>query len=419
MSLFLAGFLSLVVHAGDQGHGRFGLVQRAAGSWLRETQHVIVHGGLGSGSLSNLTGAWSVGADGMVAYPDSPGCSFVLRKGSPHPESRCNETVLKQPAFMRVGAYDGAQRTMLGILLANKTWPATAWILVVDDDVVVLPGRVAGWLRQFDPDMALFLTGQHGPGRSTTPCLPHNVNRTWSCCTSTKHPCIFPHLHQPPAVWKFDGTAGSMVATAPCDALSEECCASEEWPEGAPYGFPFRASPHGATRMHFAHLWPFGRTGYILSRGLLRALGPDYWERCMHHLPCFNADQRVATCILNGGFALTATEKFPSLQHHIPPPNEKCFSTYSVALREGPELRYKCVSREQAWHESETDLWALARVEPPASPKAHHRPEAGVEVPARASTSPRWDAGLTPTRGQYHKRGFTSRPPTLLDTQRN
>jgi hypothetical protein len=34
----------------------------------------------------------------------------------------------------------------VGVWLANQTWPNTAWTLVMDDDNVVLPSRLASHL---------------------------------------------------------------------------------------------------------------------------------------------------------------------------------------------------------------------------------------------------------------------------------
>jgi len=45
------------------------------------------------------------------------------------------------PSFVQIGKYAGAQRTALGVFVANATWPSTEWTLVLDDDNVVLPSR--------------------------------------------------------------------------------------------------------------------------------------------------------------------------------------------------------------------------------------------------------------------------------------
>ena len=51
--------------------------------------------------------------------------------------------VLSSPGYpwLPLFRYAGAQRTSLGVFVANATWPNTAWTLVVDDDNVVLPAR--------------------------------------------------------------------------------------------------------------------------------------------------------------------------------------------------------------------------------------------------------------------------------------
>jgi hypothetical protein len=49
----------------------------------------------------------------------------------------------------------------------------------------------------------------------------------------------------------------------------------------------------------------------------------------------------------SSGFGISGKSSIPSFLHHVPSPSTHCFSTYTVALRDGPELRYKCLSREQ------------------------------------------------------------------------
>lgn len=52
-------------------------------------------------------------------------------------------------------------------------------------------------------------------------------------------------------------------------------------------------------------LWPYGGLGYILSRGLLRAIGREEWEQCTRRFPCQNADQRVSVCVFNAGYTVS------------------------------------------------------------------------------------------------------------------
>jgi hypothetical protein len=109
----------------------------------------------------------------------------------------------------------------------------------------------------------------------------------------------------------FDKAKRTMVPQERCTTLKAECCKSKPWPEvprpasfhnitavwpfssgafsllfcvdlkGAPYRYPYKADPNGTFAPHFVQMWPFGGEGYVLSRGLLNAIGADYWERCM------------------------------------------------------------------------------------------------------------------------------------------
>ena len=54
----------------------------------------------------------------------------------------------------------------MGLLAANDSFPGTAWTLVVDDDNMLRPAEVAGYLAHFDPDVPFFLAGRLGPSRA-------------------------------------------------------------------------------------------------------------------------------------------------------------------------------------------------------------------------------------------------------------
>ena len=70
-------------------------------------------------------------------------------------------------------------------------------------------------------------------------------------------------------------------------------------------GFETRTSPLGHPEFHWLMGWPYGGFGYMLSKGLLRAIGRDNWEECARRIPCEHADQQVTTCIFNHGFLPT------------------------------------------------------------------------------------------------------------------
>ena len=66
-----------------------------------------------------------------------------------------------------------------------------------------------------------------------------------------------------------------------------------------------RTSKRGHPEYNMNELWPYGGLGYILSRGLLRAIGREEWEQCTRRFPCQNADQRVSVCVFNAGYTVS------------------------------------------------------------------------------------------------------------------
>lgn len=71
-----------------------------------------------------------------VSYPDNPGCSWAVSQvEATAPEDKCysrsaDGPALGEAAFMKIGKYVGAQKTTLGVYLANATWPNTEWTMV-------------------------------------------------------------------------------------------------------------------------------------------------------------------------------------------------------------------------------------------------------------------------------------------------
>jgi len=71
-----------------------------------------------------------------VSYPDNPGCSWAVSPfKAAAPEEKCysrsaDGPALGEAAYMKIGKYLGAQKTALGVYLANATWPNTEWTMV-------------------------------------------------------------------------------------------------------------------------------------------------------------------------------------------------------------------------------------------------------------------------------------------------
>mmetsp|Transcript_21806 Transcript_21806/g.49325 ORF Transcript_21806/g.49325 Transcript_21806/m.49325 type:complete len:500 (-) Transcript_21806:190-1689(-) len=426
--VYLANFLTIVMHATDVTDPRYTLAERARNTFLKDIQYVVVDGGSGPGSLQTQTtpqgldkakqipladrwnATWGQSAEQVssprnqtnrrrlitVSYPDNPGCTYSVVAADkaprgyttrashlaiPNPQL-CPKSMLPVPTFVQIGKYNGAQKTMLGVLVANGTYPGTAWTLVMDDDNVVVPYRVADWLGQFDPDVPLLLAGHVGPGRGKFPCLqvedgPPNATR-WGCCAYASHVCpsyVYGdpltsaskegkgRAEPPQSIWAVNPSSRAMAVKERCTHLKAECCRSEPWPEGARYRYPWRASAAGPFRPHFAEMWPFGGEGYVLSRGLLNALGKEYWEQCMLALQCANADHRVMTCVLNAGFSLSTMGRFPSMRHRVRPRPE-CAAPYAMSRpqRNGHvDFDMRCVTEQEVEKERVEDPWKAMR----------------------------------------------------------
>ena len=382
--------MTVVVHAANQASPRTSMIERAKKTWLRGIQNVIVDGGGGAGS--HVAG-WDVKSGArlqrrrteappstdsslVVSYPDSPGCTWTAdRAGNFLPERDCADTPSGEPSTFQIGAYRGAHRTTAGILWANDTWPDTAWTVVLDDDNMMVPSRVADWLldQKFDPDVPLLLSSRLGPGRNRAPCFPSSAVREghWGCCSDAKEACRSFIQREQPSAWAFNASAQSFVRTNKCDkegSFDAYCCRSEPWAYGERFGFPYRASPKGELPFSFIETWPYGGESFIISRGMLNAISREHWTNCLFRFQCANADHRVMTCILNAGFSATQVSAIPTIDHHVRPPNEdndKCYAHHSFD-RDDETGEYfintlRCLSKEQVRREEDQDLWRLAR----------------------------------------------------------
>ena len=114
-SPYLAGFLSIVMHAPDIKSPRIDRVIRARNTWLREMQYVIVHGGDGPGTRPswNTTDArlpFTNAQHGfLIDYPDSPGCTWTgssteTNQGSLAPHKDCQKSPLGVPSTYQIGS---------------------------------------------------------------------------------------------------------------------------------------------------------------------------------------------------------------------------------------------------------------------------------------------------------------------------
>ena len=401
--MYLLGFLTVVMHASNNNTDRYrDLVPRAQDTWLRGLQHVIVHGGTGPAKLtlpstpfpfpvSPLQGHRRLlsETDGgvFVSSPDNPGCGIKkikTHKGEKYIPSKDCESAIKTPSLMM--QYPGAQRTLVGILAANDTFPNTAWTLVVDDDNMVKPTEVAMYLSHFDPDKPFLLAGRLGPSRARPACahaasdLGSSTSGKWACCYGHQESCRVPNFQAsgvPQAVYRFNHTSKSVNAPEPCRDLTMQCCRSSPWPEGAPFGYPYRAHPHGSYRPHFLMMWPYGGNGYVLSRGLLREIGREYLKECIERIQCGNADMRLMTCILNKGYSFHHTcvrvsgigkckpgeTAIPGIKHHVYDLERDCVNTF-VQLQD-KKITGRCIPRNGTWTgTTNSEQWLKFRSSP-------------------------------------------------------
>lgn len=185
----------------------------------------------------------------------------------------------------------------------------------MEDDNFVDLNSIYKALLLVNSEIPLLLANMIAP--SKVACQESSSAAHWSCCTDLSKPCLAMPAGPPPsqAVFSFDATKNSMVVERVCNSeVSTECCATTGWPEGVNYGYPFRVSPNGTHRPHFADMRPVGTGSFALSYALIRAVSRDAWQKCVYAIQCGNADERIMTCVLNAGFSVS---HFPALSPFV------------------------------------------------------------------------------------------------------
>ena len=308
------------------------VVEYSKRSWLHDTNYVIVSG------IDKFSTSPShhqhhhhqhrrslAGLD--IEYNGNPGCA--------QDDDKCNSSVV---SHTRLGNYYGAHRTLAGVLVANETF-APDWIHIFDDDNFIDIPAVQAVLQRLDPSVPLLLTALVGPSidNSVGPnatyrvpaikkCRNTSSPSAWSCCLNTSQPC---RAHVPPpatltpggqkaGVYMYDAHSNSMVLQRYCgdNEISPVCCRTGPWPEKKFQSYPFKLDPQGSYCPHFAAMWPYGGKTYIMSRGMLEAIGHDKWEECLYRIQCGNADVRIMQCLFNNGFSVHKIN-IPGVLHHI------------------------------------------------------------------------------------------------------
>lgn len=293
--------MGMVMHShGDAKNNS--IVQFSVDTWLNDTQLLVIDGYDQTRRLQ-----------AYVRYDGNPGCG--------NDDDGCKG----KATFKKIGRYYGAHRTMAGVLMANDTF-SPDWIYVFDDDNYAKLDHIYDFLLTLDHNVPLLIAGTVGPRNRFGQCRSLSNATHWNCCTNLSAPCLASIdpvlLKEKQYVWKYSDTLETMVPDKECipnTDLGGDCCHTVPWPSHIGKGYPYRYDEKGEDKPHFAYLWPYGGATYVLSRGMLQAIGREVWESCMYRIQCNNADQRIMTCVLNQGYSVSLEWKHLGSQtsHHI------------------------------------------------------------------------------------------------------
>ena len=293
----------VVLHCGKPG--REHMVARWREGYLKTKRHVFA---------SDRTDV----ALGTLGFPDDPGV--------PHRD------------FRTAGRYPGAHRPLTAILLANDTWGGRFdWLLHGDDDTMLYLEATARALARTPPatPLLLGLNGPRTPPSESPVCRAPGARARprVGCCARTSADAPFEACPVDVARGdaKYFATVTTATATAVATAVATAadaasaardarelapvlecgsdagrehfCCpVSPSGAARAAAGFPYALdTARGTSPYSFVRAWVFGGDGYVLSAGLLRAVGRARWAECDALLVCGNADQRVTTCVFDHG----------------------------------------------------------------------------------------------------------------------
>jgi hypothetical protein len=310
--------MAFVIHTHSGGHlghqDMRHIVNFTASTWLFNTQLVIVDGIDPRDSVDQKRDRRRLNNDEVfnnttrellhVIYNGNPGC-FVC----------------PNPSYVRVSGYYGAHRTIAGVLMAYDTFHAD-WIVVIDDDNYIDLSSTSNRLLQLNAAVPLLLAGRIGPHHLGGSCYNESLPGKWFCCTNPHVSChAYLDKVEPgkQAIFALSRDKTTMEIQRYCtddDYRLNECCRTAPWPEGIGSGYPYRVVRHNATYTpHYASMHPYGGAGYVVSKGIIEAMGRASWEKCMYGIQCHNADKRIMTCILNAGYTLTAFSL--PVDHHL------------------------------------------------------------------------------------------------------
>lgn len=261
---------------------------------------------------------------------DIPGASSLRRKlirvefnGNPGKRGITRDSI-----------YIGTHRTMIGMLIANDTFPDADFYYVFDDDNYMPVEYVCYQLNhKTNPKVPLLLSGAVGPkAGGHAPCNEVNTPDHWSCCTSLMEPCrAYTDGVKEQSAFQWSDEKETFVPV-PCtshEAQSDShlrCHQSVPWPEGMQYGFPYRvrrpdtlidAVPHHALYApHKFPMFPYGGATYVLTKPLMNAIGRDRWEFWTYGTQFENADIDIMLLVFNAGYSITS---FPTISviHHV------------------------------------------------------------------------------------------------------
>lgn len=191
---------------------------------------------------------------------------------------------------------NGDWKAMASILAANRTHAGSfRWLLLADDDTVVVLPRLLRLLREADHTAPLYL-GTYITGRDS-------CERTNTCCGDWRLPCSVPL----PQCARGSSSSSSSPVISPCDMNAagevtrrcESCACPVRVHARDAAGRPVYRLDAQTGRAAVAPQvsYAYGGAGIILSAGLLNAMDAPAFEDCARRSVCGSGDFRVGSCI--------------------------------------------------------------------------------------------------------------------------
>lgn len=262
-----------------------GLLERLHVSWLSRVPHVV---------LTNVP---------------------LNATGHGHLDRQLNVRVQQGDHYAHVGVrnidWKGHRKSDHRQTLAVSDGNASAtkpfqWLVLVDDDTVVLLPRLWMDLKTVDHRQPLFLGLRMSAGRTGPGVAPPGTGCTIG--TNWRGPC-FTHA-TPPSKCTTPGNAlPARSSRQICDigaaghggdGMPKDLCLECFCPVTAAGGGRYRLDQtNGQASLSSPAFYAYGGTGIIMSQGLVDGISRSSWEECAAKLPCGPSDFRIAACVYN------------------------------------------------------------------------------------------------------------------------